>query len=106
MRLRPLKVSAISAPRPSRAKADVSMVGGGKCCARAPHLMQEFLGPTRTGLPRSPGWQSVAAEAPALLDLDGCALVLELLLDLGGLVLVDAVLDRLAARLDQILGLL
>src|SRR6478752_9581094 len=41
-----------------------------------------------------------------LFDLDGRALVLELLLDLGGLVLVDAFLDGLAAGLDQVLGLL
>src|SRR6476660_4040425 len=41
-----------------------------------------------------------------LFDLDGRALILELLLDLGGLVLVDAFLDGLAAGLDQVLGLL
>src|SRR5215831_12160904 len=41
-----------------------------------------------------------------LLDLDDGALVLELLLDLGGLVLGDAFLDHLATGLDQLLGLL
>src|SRR5262245_15342641 len=43
---------------------------------------------------------------PPLLDLDDGALVLELLLDLGGLFLGDAFLDHLAAGLDQLLGLL
>ena len=33
-------------------------------------------------------------------------MILELLLDLGGLVLVDAFLDGLAAGLDQVLGFL
>src|SRR5262245_50012808 len=42
----------------------------------------------------------------ALLDLDDGALVLELLLELGCLVLGDALLDRLAAGFHQVLGLL
>src|SRR5262245_37960634 len=105
MRLRPLKVSAISAPRPSRTKADVSMVGAGQVLRPAPYA-ENFSAQLGRGLRLSPGWSLLVADAAALLELDGCALVLKLLPDLGGLFLVDAVLDRLAARLDQILGLL
>src|SRR6476619_242639 len=47
-----------------------------------------------------------APDVPALLHLDDRALVLELLLELGGLFLVDAFLDGLAAGLDEILRLL
>src|SRR4249920_3592933 len=43
---------------------------------------------------------------PKLFQLDGRACGLELLLDLLGLVLVDAFLDRLRSALDQVLGLL
>src|SRR5579871_1363075 len=42
----------------------------------------------------------------SLLDLDRCALIFQHLLDLAGLVLVDAFLDGLRRALDEILGFL
>src|SRR5262245_51525879 len=55
MRLRPLKVSAISAPRPSRTKADVSMVRAGQMLRPAPYA-EIVSAQLRHGVPLSPGW--------------------------------------------------
>src|SRR5437764_4467507 len=49
-----------------------------------------------------PGWRPLTQSS---LQLDGAAGVLDLLLDLLGLVLVDAFLDRLRGALDQRLRL-
>src|SRR5688572_8032537 len=54
--------------------------------------------------PRLGGDESFALMRAGSLDLDGRAGFLELLLDLLGLVLVDAFLDGLGSRLDQRLG--
>src|SRR5581483_6492319 len=47
-----------------------------------------------------------SARSSALLELDGGACLLELGLDLVGLFLVHALLDRLRRRVDEVLGLL
>src|SRR5881628_3655800 len=49
------------------------------------------------------GWDS---RPPPLLDLDASAGLLELLLELVGLVLLDALLDGLRGLVDERLGLL
>src|SRR5262249_51083273 len=108
MRLRPLKVSAISAPRPSRAKADVSMLGAGQV-AGAPHwkiTVHSYRHPGGGRAGRPAGQLFRHRPARRLPDLDSGALVLELLFDLGGFFFVDSILDGLATRLDQILRLL
>src|SRR5260221_14774626 len=58
------------------------------------------LRPSKLVAPRA---LSVAAR-PLLLDLDLSADVLELLLDRCGLVLRDALFDRLGGALDEVLG--
>ena len=55
---------------------------------------------------REPGAFRGAVGARVLLDLDLGAGLLEGLLDLGGLVLVDALLDGLGGAFDEVLGIL
>src|SRR3954463_9203807 len=57
------------------------------------------------GRPPANGWTATASPR-SLLDLDGGAGLLELLLELVGLVALDALLDGLGGLVDERLGLL
>src|ERR1700712_528569 len=71
-------------------------------------------GTCRAGVSTAPGRRRGAARAPLavqpirrrLLDLDACAGLYELLLELLGLVLVDALANGLRGLVDERLGLL
>src|SRR5690349_15370804 len=75
----------------------------GKCCPA--RFAKKSPCRRRRGMRFSPDGNTSRA-GRQLLDLDRCALILELLFDLGGFFLVDAILDGFAAGLDQILRLL
>src|SRR5262245_47115739 len=56
--------------------------------------------------PGGGAWRRPLDRERALLQLDGGACLLELGLDAVGLLLVDALLDRLRSRVDEVLRLL
>src|SRR3954470_22274288 len=62
--------------------------------------------PERRGPAQRPALEKPRCDAAALLDLDARAALLELALELVGLVAVDALLDGLRGLVDERLGLL
>src|SRR5205823_14579786 len=62
-------------------------------------------GHKKRAAPPEPPFNCSSEKSWSLLQLDGAAGILDLLLDLLGLVFVDAFLDRLGSALDQRLGL-